>query len=99
VSIDDTVWEMLRARAAGDRAGRGRLSAGRELPPESRARILDAAVEVLAATRHLVEALEEGLRERRDRLVAAPPDTPPPARSITPDPPERTRPGRIDLSY
>ena len=81
-------------------ADRARRSAGREQPSRwlddrSRARILDASLDVLAAVRTLTKVAEEVLRERRNRLLdeaGAPED------GSSPPDPGITR-QRIPLSY
>ena len=78
---EDAIWQLLRERQrddAGSGAGSGAgFGAGPdEGEPHYRFRrdalvpVLDAALGVLAATRHLVEVTEDVLREQRDRLVA-----------------------------
>jgi hypothetical protein len=92
MSAEDALREMLRDRATtnGDRDDLARVRFRRE----STARILDAAIGVLAATRHLVAVTEEVLSEQRDRMrdeAAAPP-----RRASDHDRPWRKK---IDLDY
>ena len=65
---EDAIWSLLRDRAEDDR----NAPTGDVAPPrtnrESLVVVLDAALGLLSATRHLVEVTEDVVRERRDRL-------------------------------
>jgi hypothetical protein len=105
--IDESVWTLLRERtAAGRAASRADPAGGAASRADlvdavahraARVRLLGAAADVLAATRTLIAALEDDLRERRDQLATNPapgipePDPPAPAGGA-----QRTD---IDLSY
>ena len=71
MSDDGSLREILRDRIIGedrDRESRPRRSR-RHLTDDQAARLFDAAIAVLAATRDLVGVGEDILRERRDRLT------------------------------
>ena len=96
MSADDPLWDLLRERAerdalAGDVCSSEALMTFRR---DSVIRLLDAAVGVLSATRHLVEIAEEVLSEQRDRIRAA--DAGAERVDTQGDP---SSPRRIDLSY
>jgi hypothetical protein len=83
---EGAIWDLLKDRSdyegvAEPRGGRGARGGRDAWVP-----ILDAALGVLAATRHLVEVTEEVVREQRDRMADRP---------STPERP----PTKIDLSY
>jgi hypothetical protein len=67
---EDAIWSLLRDRAADDRSA----PTGDIAPPrtnrESLVVVLDAALGLLSATRHLVEVTEDVVREQRDRLAS-----------------------------
>jgi len=96
MSVDDLLWEALCDRDAPDGSDGAPEPHGRVDPNrDARARVLDAAVDLLAATRQLVGALEEAVREKRDRLAAAGPDSPDPDEAGARHDDRR----RIDLTY
>jgi hypothetical protein len=70
---ESPVWGFLRDRAdeSFGAAASSDQSAVR-FRREAVVRLLDAAVGVLSATRHLVEVAEEVAKEQRDRLAIAP---------------------------
>ena len=67
---EDAIWSLLRDRAVDD----GGAPPGDIAPPrtnrESLIVVLDAALGLLSATRHLVEVTEDAVREQRDRLAS-----------------------------
>jgi hypothetical protein len=67
---EDAIWSLLRDRAVDNRSA----STGDVAPPrtnrESLVLVLDAALGLLSATRHLVEVTEDVVREQRDRLAS-----------------------------
>ncbi len=69
MSDDDALREALRERIADARDNAGRSS--RRLSEAQAAHLYDAAIAVLVATRGLLTAGEEILRERRDRVMQA----------------------------
>lgn len=67
---EDAIWSLLRDRADDDVG-----APTRDVPPSRNNReaavvLLDAALGVLSATRHLVEVTEDVVREKRDRLAS-----------------------------
>jgi hypothetical protein len=66
------VWDFLRDRADESFGAAAAGESGVRFRRESMVRVLDAAVGVLSATRHLVEVVEEVVKEQRDRLAIAP---------------------------
>jgi hypothetical protein len=67
---EEAIWSLLRDRAADDpMAATGDSSASRT-NRDSLVALLDAALGMLSATRHLVEVTEDVVRERRDRLAS-----------------------------
>ncbi len=95
---DDSLGDILRERIMGDRPdleeGDDHAALAAHLTDEQAARLFDAAIAVLAATRGLVGVGEEILRERRDRLIEG--RDGPERDGDADDLPRRTR---IDLTY
>lgn len=101
--IDDSVWHVLRERAEAEAAAATTAGPGGcERHHAARLRMLDAAADALAACGALVAAMEDEVRERRQRLAvgvgggesgggAAP--------STSQDHGAPPSSGRIDLSY
>jgi hypothetical protein len=91
---EDAIWALLRDRAEDDRGA----PTGDVSPPrtnrEALVAMLDAALGVLSATRHLVEVTEDVVREQRDRL-ASESDQPAPGDEQS----RSARRRKIDLSY
>lgn len=90
---EEAIWSLLRERAEDDPRQEARGSASPRTNRDSLVALLDAALGVLSATRHLVEVTEDVVRDQRDRLASEP------ARRDQRDehaPPERRK---IDLSY
>jgi hypothetical protein len=86
--------EILRERIMGeDRRDQPRRASRPHLTDDQAARLFDAAIAVLAATRSLVGVGEDILRERRDRLTEGRDG---PDDEAADDRPRRTR---IDLTY
>lgn len=69
MSDDDPLRDALRDRIAAARDNAGRSS--RRLSEAQAAHLYDAAIAVLVATRGLLTAGEEILRERRDKVTQA----------------------------
>jgi hypothetical protein len=69
MSDEDPLREALRDRIAGARDNAGRSS--RRLSEAQATHLYDAAIAVLVATRGLLTAGEEILRERRDKVMQA----------------------------
>jgi hypothetical protein len=91
---EDAIWSLLRDRAEDDRG----VPTGDGAPPrtnrESLVLVLDAALGLLSATRHLVEVTEDVVREQRDRLASeSDPGAPRNEQS------QSARRRKIDLSY
>lgn len=91
---EDAIWSLLRDRAEDDRG-----AASGDVPPprtnrEAVVALLDAALGVLSATRHLVEVAEDVVREQRDRVASDTDHRPP--RDEQADSGQRRK---IDLSY
>ena len=91
MSAEDMLRDLMRERLAEDRSRRNRWL-GRHLAPAQSARLLDAAVAALAATRNLVGVGEQILRERRDALTGTDETQP----TVNGDGPRKTH---IDLTY
>ena len=80
--LDASVWTLRRERTAAGRAASRAAPAGGAASRAdlvdavahraARVRLLGAAADVLAATRTLIAALEDDLRERRDQLATNP---------------------------
>jgi hypothetical protein len=101
--IDDSVWHVLRERAEGEAAAATPDDTGSgDRHRAARLRMLDVAADALAACGALVAAMEDEVRQRRQRLAAggaggAAGGDPAPSAGEVPGtaPPQ----GRIDLSY
>jgi hypothetical protein len=91
---EDAIWALLRDRAEDDRGAPTGDVAPSRTNRESLVVVLDAALGVLSATRHLVEVTEDVVREQRDRL-ASESDQPGPRGKHSPSARRR----KIDLSY
>jgi hypothetical protein len=104
--IDDSVWHVLRERADAEAAAATTAGPGGcERHHAARLRMLDAAADALSACGALVAAMEDEVRERRQRLAAggaggaggeAGGDAAPAAGEVPGTAPPQ---GRIDLSY
>jgi hypothetical protein len=67
---EDAIWSLLRDRALEDRSTPTGDVAPSRTNRESLVVVLDAALGLLSATRHLVEVTEDVVREKRDRLAS-----------------------------
>jgi hypothetical protein len=66
------IWRLLRDRVPDEVAPTDDEQVSLRFRRESLVPVLDAALGVLAATRHLVEVTEDVIREQRDRIASAP---------------------------
>jgi hypothetical protein len=79
VPDDDAIWKLLTERArAGARPQQDGGPEATRFRRESKARLVSAAIDVLAAARTLVDVAEDVLRQYRDRLDEAPGELPTP---------------------
>ena len=67
---EEAIWSLLRSRAAEDAASSTGAPSSPRPNRESMVALLDAALGVLTATRHLVEVAEDVVRQQRDRMAS-----------------------------
>jgi hypothetical protein len=90
---EDDIFEMITSKLRAEKAEPSEDPHASAALRSSRAGLLDAAAGVLAAMRALLEATEDHLRLRRDRLLDG---TDGSTREPAPEPSSRHR---IDLTY
>jgi hypothetical protein len=93
-SREEAIWSLLRDRPVDNPTA----PAGDSAPPrtnrDSLVALLDAALGVLSATRHLVEVAEDVVRDQRDRIASEAEQRAPRDEETSP-----ARRKKIDLSY
>ena len=67
---EEAIWSLLRDRAVTDPEAATDDAASSRTNRDSVVALLDAALGVLSATRHLVQVTEDVVREQRDRIAS-----------------------------
>jgi hypothetical protein len=69
-SREEAIWSLLRDRPVDDPRAPVGDSAPSRTNRDSLVALLDAALGMLSATRHLVEVAEDVVRDQRDRIAS-----------------------------